>query len=558
MYPRLGLFIRAVYNASMQGTSTPQTPLRSTPMPRVIVAASTGTVFEFYDFLLYGSLATFFGVLFFPPGNATAALLASLATFGAGFAVRPLGAVIFGRLGDRVGRKRTFLITIVLMGRSTALVGVLPTFEQIGWWAPALLVTLRLVQGLALGGEFGGAALYIAEHCTPPRRGFFTSFIQTTGSIGLLLSLGVILACRAVLGEEAFREWGWRIPFLLSVLLLGLSVYVRLQIAESPLFEEIKRRGELSQAPVRESLLAPANRPRMLAALVVAAAMATSWYTAQFYSLVFLQTAVLVDASTAATVLGVAVLAGLVLFLAAGALSDRYGRRPVMLSGMLLTALAVMPAYRAMLDLGNPALAAAQRAAPVTVYAAPTRFSPFASASSLDDATRVRDALAKRGISYSNAPLSEAPGAVGATVVVAVAGQTLVGFDKAALADALDAAGYPSASAVVPLDRLADFDGRHLALVGCLLAMILGAALTCGPGAGWLAELFPTRIRYTSLSVPYHLTSAWFGGFMPLTAAWLVARSGDVLAGLWYPVVVMSVMFVLALRWMPETRGSEL
>jgi MFS family permease len=541
-------------------------------MPRVIVAASTGTVFEFYDFLLYGSLATFFGVLFFPPGNATAALLASLATFGAGFAVRPLGAVIFGRLGDRVGRKRTFLITIVLMGLSTALVGALPTFGQIGWWAPALLVTLRLVQGLALGGEFGGAALYIAEHCAPPRRGFFTSFIQTTGSIGLLLSLGVILACRAVLGEEAFREWGWRIPFLLSVLLLGLSVYVRLQIAESPLFEQIKRRGELSQAPVRESLLAPANRPRMLAALVVAAAMATSWYTAQFYSLVFLQTAVLVDASTAATVLGVAVLAGLVLFLAAGALSDRYGRRPVMLTGMLLTALAVMPAYRAMLDLGNPALAAAQRAAPVTVHAAPTRFDPFASAASLDDATRVRDALAKRGISYSNAPLADAPladapagqattdpgSSAGTTVVVTVAGRTLAGFDKAALTATLDAAGYPSASAVKPLRSPGDLDGLHLALVGCLLAMILGAALTCGPGAGWLAELFPTRIRYTSLSVPYHLTSAWFGGFMPLTAAWLVARSGDVLAGLWYPVVVMGVMFLLALRWMPETRGSEL
>jgi MFS family permease len=549
--------MRPVYNASMKGT----------PMPRIIVAASTGTVFEFYDFLLYGSLATFFGVLFFPPGNATAALLASLATFGAGFAVRPLGAVIFGRLGDRVGRKRTFLVTIVLMGLSTALVGVLPTFEQIGWWAPALLVTLRLVQGLALGGEFGGAALYIAEHCTPPRRGFFTSFIQTTGSIGLLLSLGVILACRAVLGEEAFREWGWRIPFLLSVLLLGLSVYVRLQIAESPLFEQIKRRGELSKAPVRESLLAPANRPRMLAALVVAAAMATSWYTAQFYSLVFLQTAVLVDASTAATVLGVAVLAGLVLFLAAGALSDRYGRRPVMLTGMLLTALAVMPAYRTMLDLGNPALAAAQRAAPVTVYAAPTRFDPFASAASLDDATRVRDALARRGISYSNAPLSDAPSTLAsaasgssgaATVVVTVAGQALAGYDKAALAAALDASGYPSASAVAPLRSPGDLDGLHLALVGCLLAMILGAALTCGPGAGWLAELFPTRIRYTSLSVPYHLTSAWFGGFMPLTAAWLVARSGDVLAGLWYPVVVMGVMFVLALRWMPETRGSEL
>lgn len=531
-------------------------------MPRVVVAASTGTVFEFYDFLLYGSLATFFGVLFFPPGNTTAALLASLATFGAGFAVRPLGAVIFGRLGDRVGRKRTFLVTIVLMGLSTALVGALPTYEQIGWWAPALLVTLRLVQGLALGGEFGGAAIYIAEHCSAQRRGLFTSFIQTTGSIGLLLSLAVILACRALLGDEAFRAWGWRIPFLLSVVLLGLSVYVRMQIAESPLFEEIKRRGELSAAPVRESLLAPANRPRMGAALVVAAAMATSWYTAQFYSLVFLQTAVLVDAGTAAAVLGTAVLAGLVLFLAAGALSDRYGRRPVMLSGMLLTALAVIPAYRTMLDLGNPALAAAQRSAPVTVYAPPTRFDPFASAASLDDATRLRDALAKRGISYTNAPLDAAP-SIGeargdATVVVTIAAERLTGFDKKRLDAALDAAGYPTASAVAPLKDPADLDKLHLALVGCLLVMILGAALTCGPGAGWLAELFPTRIRYTSLSVPYHLTSAWFGGFMPLTAAWLVARSGDVLAGLWYPVVVMGVMFLLALRWMPETRGSEL
>ena len=531
-----------------------------TPMPRVVIAASTGTVFEFYDFLLYGSLAMFFGSLFFPPGNDTAALLASLATFGAGFAVRPLGAVIFGRLGDRVGRKRTFLVTIVLMGLSTALVGVLPTFEQIGWWAPALLVTLRLVQGLALGGEFGGAAIYIAEHCEPERRGFFTSFIQTTGSLGLLLSLGVILVCRAALGEEAFREWGWRIPFLLSVLLLGLSVYVRLQIAESPLFEAIRQRGELSGSPVRESLLGSANRARMGAALVVAAAMATSWYTAQFYSLVFLQTALQVDSTTAAAVIGIAVLAGLGLFVLAGALSDRIGRRPVMLAGMLLTALAVIPAYKTMLGVGNPALEAAQRASPVTVHAEPTRFSPFARASTLDDATRVRDALAKRGISYANASPATAP-VPGVPVVIRIGGATgttLTGFDPARLDAALAAAGYPTASAIPPLRAIGDLQPLHTTLVACLLTMILGAALTCGPGAGWLAELFPTRIRYTSLSVPYHLTSAWFGGFMPLTAAWLVARSGDVLAGLWYPVVVMGVAFLLALRWMPETRGQQL
>ena len=529
-------------------------------MPRVVIAASTGTVFEFYDFLLYGSLAMFFGRLFFPPGNDTAALLASLATFGAGFAVRPLGALLFGRLGDRVGRKRVFLMTIVLMGLSTALVGVLPTFEQIGWWAPAMLVGLRLVQGLALGGEFGGAAIYIAEHCAPQRRGFFTSFIQTTGSLGLLLSLGVILLCRTALGEEAFAAWGWRIPFLLSVLLLALSVYVRLHIAESPVFEAVRQRGALSESPVRESLLGSANRGRMGAALVVAAAMATSWYTAQFYSLVFLQTALQVDPTTAAAVIGLAVTAGIGLFLLAGAASDRWGRRPIMLSGMLLTALAVMPAYKTLLALGNPALEAAQRTAPITVYAAPTRFDPFRSASSLDDATRLRDALAKRGISYTNADPAESP-LPGEPLVIRIGGATdtvLAGFDPERLDAVLAGAGYPTGSAVPPLRAPGDLRGLHLLLVGCLMSMVLGAALTCGPGAGWLAELFPTRIRYTSLSVPYHLTSAWFGGFMPLTAAWLVARTGDVLAGLWYPVVVMGIAFLLALRVMPETRAQEL
>lgn len=521
-------------------------------MPRVVIAASTGTVFEFYDFLLYGSLATFFGVLFFPPGNETAALLASLATFGAGFAVRPLGAVIFGRLGDSVGRKRTFLITIVLMGLSTALVGVLPTFESIGWWAPALLVTLRLIQGLALGGEFGGAAIYIAEHCDGRRRGFFTSWIQTTGTIGLVLSLLVIVTCRMLLGDEAFREWGWRIPFLVSVVLLGLSVYIRVHIAESPLFEELKRRGELSASPVKESLLGQANRRSLLAAIVVAAAMAISWYTAQFYSLVFLQTALLVDTATASTLIVIALLVGVAAYVGAGALSDRIGRRPVILTGMLLTALVIMPAYQGLLNVGNPQLAEAQLRAPITVHAAPTRFDPFASAATLDEATRARDYLAKRGISYANAePMSEA-------LVITVAEQRLIGFDRQTLELTLAEAGYPQRSAIEPITGLADFDSRHFAIMGLILCMVLGAGLTCGPGAGWLAEIFPTRIRYTSLSVPYHLTSAWFGGFMPLTAAWLVARSGDVLAGLWYPVIVMSLAFVLAFFTMRETRGSEL
>ena len=526
----------------------------STPMSRVVVAASTGTVFEYYDFFLYGSLITFFGALFFPPGNETAALLASLAAFGAGFAIRPLGALVFGRLGDRVGRKRTFLVTIVLMGASTALVGLIPTFEVIGWWAPALLVALRLVQGLALGGEFGGAAIYIAEHAESGRRGFLTSWIQTTGTIGFVLSLLVILACRYTVGEEAFREWGWRIPFLLSVLLLALSVYIRSRIAESPLFEQLKRDGGLAKSPVRETLFAPEHRRRMAAALVVAAAMALSWYTAQFYSLVFLQTALLIDNATASTLIIIALLLGMAAFVGAGALADRIGRRPVMLTGMLLTTLIIMPAYSGLLAIGNPALANAQVAAPITVFAEPTRFDPFANPGELDDATRARDYLAKRGISYTNAPARSA----GAPLVIAVAETRLVGFDRDALARALAAAGYPEKSAVRPIESVGDLEARHFSLIGLILLMILGAGLTCGPGAGWLAEIFPTRIRYTALSVPYHLTSAWFGGFMPLTAAWLVARSGDVLAGLWYPVAVMGGAFVLALWLVPETKDHDL
>jgi predicted MFS family arabinose efflux permease len=515
-----------------------------TPMPRVVVAASTGTVFEYYDFMLYGSLATFFGALFFPPGNSTAALLASLATFGAGFAVRPLGAMLFGRLGDRVGRKKTFLVTIVLMGLSTALVGVLPSFESIGWWAPALLVLLRLIQGLALGGEFGGAALYIAEHADAGRRGFFTSWIQTTGTMGLVLSLLVIVACRAVLGDEDFRAWGWRIPFLLSVLLLALSVYVRLKLHESPLFEELKRKGGLSDSPIM---------PRMIAAIVVSASMAISWYTAQFYSLVFMQTALQLDAATSSLLIVIALVVGIGCYVGAGALSDRVGRRPVMLWGMLFTALAVFPCYRGLQSIGHPQMANAQASAPVTVYAAPTRFDPLASAAELDDATRLRDYLAKRGISYSNAA------AVGnQPVVVQVGERRLEGFDAQALGTLLADAGYPGRASLPAIERLGDIDARHLSLVGLILVMVLGAGMTCGPGAAWLAELFPTRIRYTSLSVPYHLTSAWFGGFMPLTAAWLVARSGDVFAGLWYPVIVMGTSFCLSLFLMKETRGNEL
>lgn len=428
-------------------------------MTRVVGAASLGTVFEYYDFLLYGSLAAFFGVLFFPPGNETAGLLASLATFGAGFAIRPLGALLFGRLGDRLGRKKTFLITIVLMGLSTALVGVLPTFDAIGWWAPTLLVVLRLVQGLALGGEYGGAAVYIAEHCAAARRGFYTAWIQSTATLGLVMSLLVILACRWSMSDADFREWGWRIPFLVSVLLLALSVYIRARLGESPLFLQLRERGTLSSAPIRESFVEAANRPRIAAALIVGAAMAVIWYTAQFYSLVFMQTTLRVDAVTAPLLSVVALLLGVPLFVAAGAVSDRIGRKPVLLAGMLLAALCIQPAYQALGAL---------------------------------------------------APLPA-------------------------------------------VDSLAALQADHARAVALLLVMIFAAALACGPGAAFLAELFPTRIRYTSLSLPYHLTSAWFGGFMPFVASSLNARTGDPYAGLWYPVVVAAACLLLAMRYVPET-----
>jgi MFS family permease len=440
--------------------ATTQTPAADrASMTRVVGAASLGTVFEYYDFLLYGSLAAFFGVLFFPPGNETAGLLASLATFGAGFAIRPLGALLFGRLGDRLGRKRTFLITIVLMGLSTALVGVLPTFESIGWWAPALLVSLRLVQGLALGGEYGGAAVYIAEHCPPTQRGFYTAWIQSTATLGLVMSLLVILACRWSMSDADFRDWGWRIPFLVSVLLLALSVYIRARLGESPLFLQLRERGRLSSAPIRESFIEAANRPRVIAALIVGAAMAVIWYTAQFYSLVFMQTVLRVDPVTAPLLSVVALLLGVPLFVAAGAVSDRIGRKPVLLAGMLLAALCIQPAYQALGAL---------------------------------------------------APLP-------------------------------------------PIHSLASLAPAHVQAIGVLLVMIFAAALACGPGAAFLAELFPTRIRYTSLSLPYHLTSAWFGGFMPFVASSLTARSGDPYTGLWYPVAVATVCLLLALRHVPET-----
>jgi len=518
---------------------------------KVVVASSLGTIFEWYDFFLYGSLVAILSTLFFPTQHETAALLSALATFGAGFAVRPLGALVFGRIGDLLGRKYTFLITIVVMGASTALIGVLPTFDSIGWWAPILLVTLRLTQGLALGGEYGGAAVYVAEHAPEGQRGYQTSFINATASIGFLLSIIVILSCRMGMAEDDFRDWGWRVPFLLSIVLLGVSVYIRLQLKESPVFAELRGGGKLSRAPLRESFGDASNRKRVLIAVAVTASMTVLWYTAQFYCFVFLQTTLRIEFVTASVIIAIAVLIGVPLHVLGGALSDRFGRKPIMLIGMVGGILLLIPMFQALIVIGNPQLATARATVPVTLQAEPYRL--FGPQSERGAATALRDALTTRGVSYINEK------SVGNGEVVVVVGETrLVNPDVPTLVAALNAAGYPERSSLPQIRGLGDFTGAHLTMIALIVVMIFPAALIYGPVAAFLTELFPTRIRYTSLSLPYHLTAGWLGGFLPLSAAAIVLITGNVLAGLAYPIVISIASVILAWLFMPETRGIDL
>ena len=441
---------------------------------RLIVASSLGTLFEWYDFYLYGSLAVFFGGLFFPPGNARAALLASLATFGAGFGVRPLGALVFGRIGDRVGRKYTFLVTMVTMGLATALVGFLPTYAQAGLLAPVLLVLLRLVQGLALGGEYGGAATYVAEHVPDERRGFYTSFIQTTATLGFFLSLGVIGACRAGLGPEAFKAWGWRVPFLVSFPLLAVSLYIRLRMRESPLFSKLKTEGRVSKNPLKESFANPKNLRYVLIALFGATAgQGVVWYTGQFYALTFLQKPLNLDWRLAYALVAAALALGTPFFVVFGSLSDRIGRKHVMLAGCLFAALTYVPLYRWTKALANPTMAAS-----------------------------VTD---------------------------------------------------------LPWPNL-------LGLVGILFVQMLYVTMVYGPIAAFLVELFPTSIRYTSMSLPYHLGNGWFGGFLPLiatavtTSAWAQAALGPnaIYAGLAYPIAICAMTLLVGGLFIRETKNHKI
>jgi len=513
---------------------------------RVIFASSLGTVFEWYDFYLYAILAPFFAALFFPKGNETAALLSAFATYAAGFLVRPFGALVFGRIGDLVGRKYTFLVTIVVMGGSTALVGFLPTFQSIGWAAPVLLVTLRLLQGLALGGEYGGAATYVAEHAPPNRRGYDTSWIQTTATLGMFLSLLVIGVCRTTMDAKEFADWGWRIPFWLSIILLVFSIYIRLKLNESPVFRRMKEEGKGSTAPLTDSFLRyPNNKYVLLALLGATAGQGVVWYTGQFYALFFLTIVLHLDFLTAYILIAVALLLGTPFFVVFGALSDRIGRLKIILAGCLLGALTYFPLFHGLTHYVNPALEAYQAKTKITVAGTNCQFHLFVGPwSKFSDCDKAQDFLTKQGLSF------ETVTAAGDSVVTKIGDTELKGYDDKKYQEALKASGYPG-----PADK-SKIDWAMTLLI--LFIMLIYVTMVYGPIAAFLVEMFPTRIRYTSMSLPYHIGNGWFGGMLPLTATAMVAAYGNIYYGLWYPVVVAIGTLIIGALFLRDKRDVDL
>jgi len=550
--------------------------LKPTPMTagekKVIFASSLGTVFEWYDFYLYGSLAAIIAKQFFSGLDAGAAFIFALLAFAAGFIVRPFGALVFGRLGDMIGRKYTFLVTILIMGLSTFVVGILPNFESIGWAAPVTLIVLRMLQGLALGGEYGGAATYVAEHAPAGKRGAYTSWIQTTATLGLFLSLMVILGTRTIVGEEAFAVWGWRVPFILSIALLAVSVWIRMSMNESPAFKKMKEEGKTSKAPLTESFGQWKNLKIVILALIgLTAGQAVVWYTGQFYALFFLTQALKVDGATANILVAISLLIGTPFFLVFGTLSDKIGRKPIIMAGCLIAALTYFPLFNALTSAANPDLAKAQKDVPVTVVVDPAECSFQGSPIAREVNFHTSCDIAKRTLAQAAVNYTIVEASAGTVASIKVGGTEIPSLNakltadgnsfeadskagiaafKKSVAEATKAAGYPPK---------ADPDKINKPLVvGILTLLVIYVTMVYGPIAAMLVEMFPTRIRYTSMSLPYHIGNGWFGGLLPTIAFGMVAQSGNIFNGLWYPVIIAGATFVIGMLFVPETKDRDI
>ncbi|WP_053844316.1 MFS transporter [Paracidovorax avenae] len=533
---------------------------------KVILASSLGTVFEWYDFYLYGSLAAIIAKQFFSGLDAGSAFIFALLAFAAGFIVRPFGALVFGRLGDMIGRKYTFLVTILIMGLSTFIVGVLPTYASIGVAAPVILIVLRMLQGLALGGEYGGAATYVAEHAPQGKRGAYTSWIQTTATMGLFLSLLVILGTRTAMGEQAFTDWGWRIPFLVSILLLGVSLWIRLSLSESPAFQRMKAEGKTSKAPLRESFGQWKNLKIVILALIgLTAGQAVVWYTGQFYALFFLTQQLKVDAVTANLMIAAALLIGTPFFVVFGSLSDRIGRKPIIMLGCVLAVLTYFPVFKALTEAANPDLAAAQAKNKVVIVADPAecsfQFNPTGTAKFTSSCDVAKQVLAASSVSYDNEAAPAGTPAVikiGQTTIPSYAARGLSAEEakakdadfKKAVAETLKADGYPAKADPAKMNKVM--------MIVILTYLVLLVTMVYGPIAAMLVEMFPTRIRYTSMSLPYHIGNGWFGGLLPTMSFAIVAQTGNMYNGLWYPIIIAGITAIIGTLFIRETKDVDI